>query len=437
MVFCLCCPALPLSASTEPTDPHDFQMTSTERRASASLAAIFALRMLGLFLVLPVFALEAARLPGGDDATRVGLAMGLYGLAQALLQIPFGVASDRLGRKPTIVVGLLVFALGSAVAAWAPDLTWLAVGRALQGAGAISAAVTAFLADVTRDGVRTKAMAIIGGSIALMFASSLVLAPLLAGWVGLSGIFALTTVLALLGIAVVVWWAPPEPVAEAPAPGVHSPRTDWGVVLRDPALLRLNFGVFVLHAVQLAMWMAVPAMLVQAGLSQPEHWRMYLPAVLISLLLMGGLLFPMERRGYLRGAFLFAVALLVLVQLAMWMAVPAMLVQAGLSQPEHWRVYLPAVLVSLLLMGGLLFPMERRGFLRGAFLFAVALLVLVQLVLWALVQPGAAPSVWTLGGVLLLFFTSFNMLEASQPSLVSRLAPTGARGAALGLYNTL
>ncbi|MEY4259012.1 MAG: hypothetical protein RJA56_1913 [Pseudomonadota bacterium] len=335
-------------------------MTSTERRASASLAAIFALRMLGLFLVLPVFALEAARLPGGDD-----------GLAQALLQIPFGVASDRLGRKPTIVVGLLVFALGSAVAAWAPDLTWLAVGRALQGAGAISAAVTAFLADVTRDGVRTKAMAIIGGSIALMFASSLVLAPLLAGWVGLSGIFALTTVLALLGIAVVVWWAPPEPLPEAP--GAQRPRTDWGVVLRDPALLRLNFGVFVLHAVQLAMWMAVPAMLVQAGLSQPEHWRMYLPAVLISLLLMGGLLFPMERRGYL----------------------------------------------------------------RGAFLFAVALLVLVQLALWALVQPGAAPSVWTLGGVLLLFFTSFNMLEASQPSLVSRLAPTGARGAALGLYNTL
>lgn len=346
-------------------------MTGTERRASASLAAIFALRMLGLFLVLPVFALEASRLPGGDDATRVGWAMGLYGLTQALLQIPFGVASDRWGRKPTIVVGLLVFALGSAVAAVAPDLTWLAVGRALQGAGAISAAVTAFLADVTRDGVRTKAMAIIGGSIALMFATSLVLAPLLAALVGLSGIFALTTGLALLGIAVVIWWAPPEPVIEAP--GAQRPRTDWGVVLRDPALLRLNLGVFVLHAVQLAMWMAVPAMLVQAGL----------------------------------------------------------------SQPAHWRVYLPAVLVSLLLMGGLLFPMERRGYLRGAFLFAVALLVLVQLALWALVQPGAAPSVWTLGGVLLLFFTSFNMLEASQPSLVSRLAPAGARGAALGLYNTL
>ena len=346
-------------------------MTGPERRASASLAAIFALRMLGLFLVLPVFALEASRLPGGDDAIRVGWAMGLYGLAQALLQIPFGVASDRWGRKPTIVVGLLVFALGSAVAAGAPDLTWLAVGRALQGAGAISAAVTAFLADVTRDGVRTKAMAIIGGSIALMFATSLVLAPLLAALVGLSGIFALTTGLALLGIAVVIWWAPPEPVIEAP--GAQRPITDWGVVLRDPALLRLNLGVFVLHAVQLAMWMAVPAMLVQAGL----------------------------------------------------------------SQPEHWRVYLPAVLVSLLLMGGLLFPMERRGYLRGAFLFAVALLVLVQLALWALVQPGAAPSVWTLGGVLLLFFTSFNMLEASQPSLVSRLAPAAARGAALGLYNTL
>ena len=160
-------------------------MTATERRASASLASIFALRMLGLFLVLPVFALEAARYPGGDDPARVGLAMGIYGLTQGLLQIPFGIASDWWGRKPVIISGLVIFALGSFIAAWAPDLDWLIAGRALQGAGAISAAVTALLADSTRDEVRTKAMALVGSSIALMFALSLLVAPLLAASIGL------------------------------------------------------------------------------------------------------------------------------------------------------------------------------------------------------------------------------------------------------------
>ncbi|MEO6321700.1 MAG: MFS transporter, partial [Polaromonas sp.] len=187
-------------------------MTATERRASFSLASIFALRMLGLFLVLPVFALEAARYPGGDDPARVGLAMGIYGLTQALLQIPFGLASDRLGRKRVIVAGLLVFALGSFLAAAAPDLNWLLAGRALQGAGAISAAVTALLADQTRDEVRTKAMALVGGSIGLMFAVSLVLAPALNARIGLSGLFMLTGLLALAGIAMVLWLVPPEPL---------------------------------------------------------------------------------------------------------------------------------------------------------------------------------------------------------------------------------
>ena len=187
-------------------------MSATERRASASLASIFALRMLGLFLVLPVFALEAAKYPGGDDPARVGMAMGIYGLTQGVLQIPFGIASDWWGRKRVIIAGLLLFALGSFVATWAPDLDWLIAGRSLQGAGAISAAVTALLADATRDEVRTKAMALVGASIALMFALSLVIAPLLAGYIGLHGLFALTGALALGGIAVVLWWVPPEPV---------------------------------------------------------------------------------------------------------------------------------------------------------------------------------------------------------------------------------
>ena len=342
-------------------------MVATERRASASLASIFALRMLGLFLVLPVFALEAARMPGGDDPARVGLALGIYGLTQALLQIPFGLASDWWGRKPVIIAGLLMFALGSLVAAWAPDLNWLVAGRALQGAGAISAAVTALLADLTRDEVRTKAMALVGGSIALMFALSLVLAPLLASYIGLHGLFAMTGTLALAAIAAVLYWVPPEPA-------VHNnrPRGSLLEVLKIAALWRLNFGVFALHAVQLAMWMAIPALLVSAGLDRALHWQVYLPAVLASFVVMGLVLFPMEKRGYLRAVFLGAVCLVLLVQLGLW-----------------WSASL------------------------------------------------AAPSLGLLGAWLFLFFCGFNVLEASQPSLASRIAPASARGAAVGVYNTL
>ena len=342
-------------------------MTVTERRASASLASIFALRMLGLFLVLPVFALEAAKYPGGGDPARVGMAMGIYGLTQALLQIPFGLASDRLGRKRVMVAGLLVFMLGSFLAAWAPDLNWLIAGRSLQGAGAISAAVTAMLADVTRDEVRTKAMALVGASIALMFALSLVLAPLLASHIGLHGLFAMTGFLALGAIAAVIWWVPSEPLQQA-----DRPRGSVLEVLKNPALLRLDFGVFVLHAVQLAMWVAIPALLVDAGLDKASHWQVYLPAVLASFVVMGTTLFPLEKRGYLRAAFLAAVGLVFVVQLGL---------------------------------------------------------------LWA--ATTARPGLGMLGALLLLFFCGFNVLEATQPSLASRVAPAHSRGAALGVYNTL
>ena len=341
-------------------------MTPLELRASLSLAFIFALRMLGLFLVLPVFALESRRYPGGDDAAAVGLAMGIYGLTQAFLQMPYGFASDRWGRKRVIVLGLVVFAAGSFVAAEAGSLTGLMIGRALQGAGAVSAAVTALLADQTRDEVRTKAMALVGGSIALMFALSLVLAPLLVSWVGLSGVFALTATLALLGVFVVLRVSPPEPVLHHDAG-----RGNWAEVLLNPALLRLNLGVFLLHAVQLAMWMAVPALLVQAGLSKDHHWWVYLPAVLASFLVMGMTLFPLERRGYLRAVFLSSVGLIALVQF---------------------------------------------GFL------------------WA---GSSEPGLTSLSLLLFLFFCGFNVLEASQPSMASRLAPAHVRGTALGIYNTL
>jgi MFS family permease len=344
----------------------DTSMTPQERRSSASLALIFALRMLGLFLVLPVFALEARQYPGGEDAALVGMAMGIYGLTQGLLQIPFGMASDRFGRKPVMVLGLVIFAVGSAMAAWAPTLHWLVAGRALQGAGAISAAVTALLADQTRDAVRTKAMALVGASIGLMFALSLVLSPLLASHVGLHGLFALTAVLATGGIAVVIWWVPPEPAQQ-----VDQARGGLLSVLQHPALLRLDFGVFMLHAVQLSMWVALPAMLVQAGL----------------------------------------------------------------PTAQHWQVYLPAVLASFFVMGATLFPLEKKGYLRAVFLSAIGLIAGVQLALWVMSQ--STPGVMAMAMALFVFFCGFNVLEASQPSLASRVAPATSRGAALGVYNTL
>lgn len=343
-------------------------MTPLELRSSASLASLFALRMLGLFIVLPVFALEAARLPGGDNPAWVGLAMGIYGLTQGVLQIPFGMASDRWGRKPVIALGLVVFALGSLWAALAPSIGWLAAGRALQGAGAISAAVTALLADQTRDAVRTKAMAVVGASIGVMFALSLVVSPLLNARLGLSGLFLLTCALAVCGLAVVRWWVPSAPLEHRPT--THG-RKPWSEVWANVALWRLNVGVFILHAVQLAMWVALPALLVQAGLPKDQHWHAYLPAVLGSFVLMGGSLFRLERAGYLRAVFL----------------------------------------VSIALLGG------------------------VQLALWWVVHQGA--SVALLTWVLFVFFYGFNVLEASQPSLVSRMAPAHARGTAMGVYNTL
>lgn len=291
------------------------RMTADERRASLSLAGIFALRMLGLFLVLPVFVLEAARYAGGDDAALVGLAMGAYGLTQACLHLPLGWLSDRVGRKKIIALGLLVFAAGSVLAALADSVQGLLLGRALQGAGAVSAAVTALLADLTRDAVRTKGMALVGISIAGMFALSLVAAPPLAGAVGLSGLFWLTAALALGGVAVVLWLTPPEP-PRAAAPASPAAR-QWLAAFAQPGLWPLHAGVFALHALQMALWAVVPALLLQAGLPKAQHWQVYLPVVLLSFVALGGVL-SAERRGRVGGVLRVAVLLLLLVQLALW-----------------------------------------------------------------------------------------------------------------------
>ena len=339
-------------------------MTPAERRAGSVLAAIFGLRMLGLFLVLPVFTVLARDLPGGDDVMLVGLALGAYGLTQAFLQIPFGMASDRWGRKPVIAFGLLLFAAGSFIAAAAPNIHIMILGRVLQGAGAISAAISALAADLTREQHRTKVMAMIGASIGLVFALSLVIAPPLAAALGLSGLFILIGLLAL-GAIVLLFSAVPQVLTfEKPA------RPPFSVVLFDAKLARMNFGVFALHLMQTALWVVVPAALVAAGLSTGEHWKIYLPAVLLS-----------------------------------------------------FAVMVPAIIAA-----------ERKGKMRPIYTGAVALLVVVQpgLALFG----GDSGSIWLTGFWLLLFFVAFNILEALQPSLISRLAPAASKGAALGIYNT-
>lgn len=341
------------------------KMTPIERRAGLSLTSIFALRMLGLFLILPVFAEHAKHIPGGKDLTLVGIALGAYGLTQACLQIPFGLASDRYGRKRVIVIGLLLFAAGSLFAAWAPDIHWMIFGRAVQGAGAISAAVTALAADLTSDGQRTKVMAMIGSSIGLVFAGSLILAPLLYAAIGMSGIFVLTAALAAAAIGV-VRWAVPEPPPHALY--AHLPKVPFGQVLADPQLLRLNFGIFNLHLIQMAMFVVVPAALISSG---------------------------------------------------------------ELPLAEHWKVYLPVVLTSFVLMVPAIVLAEKKARVKRVFLGAIALLLVTEcgLLLWR-------EQFIALVALLLLFFVAFNILEATLPSLISRIAPTQAKGAALGVYNT-
>lgn len=293
-------------------------MSPVELRASLSLASLFALRMLGLFLILPVFAVHAQHLPGGGSQTLVGVALGTYGLTQGILQIPYGMASDRYGRKRVIVVGLLLFALGSFVAAWGPNIAVVIAGRALQGAGAIAAPVTAFAADITREEHRTKAMALIGGSIGLVFALSLVAAPALYPLIGMSGIFAATGLLALSAIWVTLSVVPAEPVVSS---GVR--RLAAGAlrgVLRDPEQLRLNLGIFCLHVVQMAMFVVVPTALVRyAGLPVAEHWKVYLPVVIGSFALMAPPLIHAERHGRMKFLFLASIGLLLAVELGLAM----------------------------------------------------------------------------------------------------------------------
>lgn len=288
-------------------------MSPLEVRAGVSLAGVYGLRMLGLFVILPVFAVHAAGLRGGNDLSLVGVALGAYGLSQGFLQIPFGMASDRWGRKPALYVGLAVFAAGSFLGIAAHDIWTAIAARALQGAGAISSVAMALAADLTREEHRTKIMAIIGSTIGLMFALSLVGAPVLYRWIGMEGLFALTGVLSLVAMWVVRTQVPEPPArasAQAKTPGASERMLDLD-------LLRLNAGIFILHIVLYAMFVVVPITLVQNGFPLAEHWKLYLPVVLASFAAMVPAILYADRRNGAKPVLLASVGLLLAVEVAL------------------------------------------------------------------------------------------------------------------------
>jgi predicted MFS family arabinose efflux permease len=341
-------------------------MSRAELSAALSLSGVYALRMLGLFMILPVFALYATHLEGVTPAL-TGLAIGVYGVTQALLQIPAGLLSDRIGRKPVIIGGLLVFALGSMVAAEAESIHLVIFGRALQGSGAIAAAIMALAADLTREEHRIKTMALIGMSIGLSFAVALIIGPVLDRWVGVPGIFWITAVLALGGVAVVAFIVP-RPVEIRIHREAEAVPAQFGRVLRQPELLRLDFGILMLHAILTASFVVLPLVLRD---------------------------------------------------------------EAGLAASNHWQVYLPVLVCSVLAMLPLIIQAERKGRIKPVFVFAIALLVAAETGLYLV-----PVSVFSVVALLFVFFTAFNLLEATLPSLISRVAPVDCRGTAMGVYSS-
>ncbi len=342
-------------------------MEKKEFRAAWSLAAVFSVRLLGLFMIYPVFAAYARNLSGANPYL-IGEALGIYGLSQGLLQIPFGLLSDRVGRKAMIVFGLILFGIGSAVAALSTSIGGVIIGRALQGSGAVGSVILALVADLTAEENRTKAMATIGISIGASFMIALVAGPIVANFVGVSGIFWLMVGLALLGI-VITEFVVPSPRRVRLHRDAEAVPALIGGVLRDPELLRLDIGIFVLHAMLTASFLVVPGLLRSTlGLPAADQWMVYLPVLLLSVVFM-----------------------------------------------------LPAIIVA-----------EKYRRMKGVFVGAVAVLVISQAMLYL-----AAGNVFILLAALVVFFSAFNVMEASLPSLITKVAPAEAKGTAMGLYSSL
>ena len=276
-------------------------MTALERRSTFALAGVYALRMLGLFMMLPVLSLFAERLDGSTPFL-MGLAVSIYGLTQSVFQIPFGLWSDRLGRKKVIVVGLMLFIVGSIVAALSTTIYGVLIGRALQGSGAISAAVMALVADLTQEVHRTKAMATIGASIGMSFGVAVTLSPVIAQVVGVQGIFWVTAVLAFLAILTILFVVPEPPKSKRHRDAEVLPE-QMSDALKNPDLLRLNYGIFILHLLLTATFVVVPLLMRNAGLVSAEHWKVYLGVMVAAIVIMVPFVILAEKKHQMKWVF--------------------------------------------------------------------------------------------------------------------------------------
>lgn len=336
-----------------------------EKKAAFSLASVFGVRMLGLFMILPVFAIYGEQLVGYSPIW-LGLAIGAYGLTQALLQIPMGILSDKFGRKPVILAGLLVFLIGSIVAAMSETIYGVVLGRAIQGMGAIASAVLALAADLSREEQRPKVMATIGMFIGLSFTFAMILGPIVAESFGLSGLFWFTGLLTIIAMFMIKFMVPYS-VNKAPRGDNVALPEQISTLIRHPQLSRLNWGVFILHMALTACFVTLPKQFVESGLALESHWQIYLPTLLGSFFLM----------------------------------VPFMIIAIKKQK-------------------------EKAMFSAAVTLFALSLFLL-----W-LLPMGLGSLIFSI----VLFFTAFNYLEATMPSILSRIAPAGVKGSVMGIYSS-